>query len=312
MGLQPDQIYTFYKYWGLANGGQERRFSYPNPRTPNCTTHYYIRHQTRDLTFYLRRYDVNRVWHYYYTEWRNRMQIAHEDMYHLTGRMPWPGERTTIRSTRYIGGAGAGRIIQISNGFASDIITNIISHRCWSFAVLHEMGHNFHVYENDYKTGHWYGGSWVFQAELMANLKVAYVMCRRNATVTIGGRRITGIAAYRDFFYRHAEWSFDRVFRRNQWDRRYPHNYSEDALTYSILRIQAQIGWEPFRQTFRWFNGLNPNNAPNPNDELLILNLFLTRLRDFSGRDVISMIDARALHYYGLRFGGVGWAIRYV
>jgi len=237
------------------------------------------------------------------------MQLAHDDMYHLVGRRGVAGS-TTIRSTRYIGAAGlSGNPILIAHANVTALMDDITRHGCWSFVVLHELGHNF-------EGGAW----WTFDTgahgapstrEFAANWMVAYVMSRRNATITRYGRIYVGIAGYRQYFYATSGGSYRNVFVHNIWDRNsYAHRFSGNALLYTFLSIEAQIGWEPFRQTFRYFNTLGSSTPPAPIDRV---NLFLTRLRDFSGgRDVIGMMNPFSRFYYGLRFGGAGWAIRYV
>jgi len=241
------------------------------------------------------------------------MQMAHDDMYHLVGRRQYSGQQIRIRSTRYMtnfaASAGGGAII-VAHNHVTHMFDRIGRYGCWSFLMMHEMGHFFES-----------GASWTFihtrpgTQEFAANLMVAYVMCRRNATIRHWTRdqyrTITGIATYRHNFYAWAHGGYRDVFVYDIWNRdAYSHRFSEDALLYTFLSIQAQIGWEPFRQTFRYFNNLGGATPGTPIDRV---NLFLTRLRDFSGgRDVIGMMNPFSRFYYGLRFGGSGWAIRYV
>jgi len=316
-GLEPGKTYYFGMYY-FNPRYRVTRWEYlrPNPRTLHCNV-YFQRFQRRDLVFYLRREDVARGSYFYINRWMDRMQQAHDDLYHLTGNRPWQGQPMVMRSTRYLNHNGlSGNPIRINHNAVPNLIAR--AETCWSFLVMHEMSHNF-----DKRTGPGGGGwgwaNWGFGGlpvgggrnvstrEHFANFKVAYTMSRRNATThDLGGRIITGLAGYRNYF---AE-SYRQVFVYRNWDRRYPTPFSENALTYSFLRIQQQIGWEPFRQTFRYFNRM----AVNLDDPygIATLNLFLTRLRDYSGRDVIGMWRYHERFYYGLIFGRCPWSIRYV
>ena len=78
--------------------------------------------------------------------------------------------------------------------------------------------------------------------------------------------------------------------------------YGPYGLAWNLANIQTQIGWEPFRQTFRAFHELHPSQVPTTN--IGKLNLFLTFLSDFSGRDVFTMFTAAERQVYQTHFGG--------
>ena len=91
-----------------------------------------------------------------------------------------------------------------------------------------------------------------------------------------------------------------------------PSCHSGDAMTYTFLNIKdyfasigkADGGWEPFKQTFAYFNSLAHSQAPK--DELEMLNLFLSKLQDFSGVNVFStsLLPASARNLYESYYGG--------
>jgi hypothetical protein len=78
--------------------------------------------------------------------------------------------------------------------------------------------------------------------------------------------------------------------------------YDNDGLNYTFLKIKNQIGWEPFKQTFRYFNALSATAIPTTN--LGKLNLFLSKLKDYSGTNVFSLLTAQEMSVYQAKFGG--------
>lgn len=66
--------------------------------------------------------------------------------------------------------------------------------------------------------------------------------------------------------------------------------YASEGFASILIDIQKKIGWEPFKKTFRYFSDLAYNQVPNSKGEKL--KLFLTKLKDYSGRDVIRYIES--------------------
>lgn len=290
-GLEPGWTYHMRKAFYLPGVGER------DARRDVTLLPGHVRFQTRDLAFYFEPEDVaaNRISANNLNLWLNRMQTTHDAFYRLTGLRHWRGQRMVMQSTRYRirDVAWAGQTILFDQGHLMEMIRRINTAGCWSFGMMHELSHNF-----DHR-------SWNFDGEFFANFKMAYVMDRYNASVyNRNGQVRTGLAAYRQMFYNGVGMSYRRVFHQ-PWTYNRP-RYHEDALAYSFLRIQQRIGWDPFAQTFRYFYA-NVGYAPITN--LVRINLFLTRLRDFSGVDVIGLWRPHELHYYGLHFGGT---IRYI
>jgi len=251
----------------------------------------HTRFATRDLVFYFEPQDValNRISHSNLWTWINRMQIAHDDLYHLTGRRPWRGRPMEIRSTRHDidprYAAVAGHPIRVSHQSAIDIIGGIEVHGCWTFLILHELSHNFDI---SYHGGVRYGASWNFHGEFFANFKMAYVMYRSNAEFISSTHRRIDFAAYRNYF----QTTHDSYIGNNR--------FHHDALVHSFLRIQSQIGWEPFRRTFRYFNALAPANAPQL--ALPRFELFINRLSHYSGVNVVNLFTQQERNVYWEHF----------
>ena len=79
--------------------------------------------------------------------------------------------------------------------------------------------------------------------------------------------------------------------------------YSCYSMAYSLSRIVAQIGWQPFTDTFISFHEMLWWEVPQT--DLEKLNVFLSLLRYHSGgRDVIAMMPQYAIPIYESFFGG--------
>ncbi|MCL1987801.1 MAG: M60 family metallopeptidase, partial [Firmicutes bacterium] len=206
----------------------------------------------------------------------------------LTGRNPFGNVQTAIRTTRtgipnYW--ALSGNPILINRPYMPEFIGQINSHGDWGFGVIHEFGHNFD------------SSRWNFDVEFFANFKMAYVVDRHNATVLTN---YTGLQDLIRYYRTDANPSGKGLAYVDSIAKNI---YHHDGLTYNFLMIQQKIGWEPFRQTFRYFNDLQTSQVPASNIDKL--NLFLTKLSDFSNQDVFAMLTAQEKAVYEQRFGGV-------
>jgi hypothetical protein len=69
----------------------------------------------------------------------------------------------------------------------------------------------------------------------------------------------------------------------NSYDKTLAHGqFSGDAETYCFIRIKNAVGWQPFKQMFRWFIANSPSSAtPRAKFELV-----LDKLSEFSGVNV--------------------------
>ncbi|MCL1987262.1 MAG: M60 family metallopeptidase, partial [Firmicutes bacterium] len=205
----------------------------------------------------------------------------------LTGRNPFGNVQTAIRTTRtgipnYW--ALSGNPILINRPYMPEFIGQINSHGDWGFGVIHEFGHNFD------------SSRWNFDVEFFANFKMAYVVDRHNATVLTN---YTGLQDLIRYYRTDANPSGSGLAYVDSIAKNI---YHHDGLTYNFLIIQQKIGWEPLRQTFRYFNDLQTSQVPASNIDKL--NLFLTKLSDFSNQDVFAMLTAQEKAVYEQRFGG--------
>jgi hypothetical protein len=151
---------------------------------------------------------------------------------------------------------------------------------------MHEIGHDFD------------DARWNFDAEFFANLKLTYVV-DTNPTARVWPSLIDSVPYINStnllaFYKTYAPGAYDKTVALGTYD--------NDGLNYTFLKIKNQIGWEPFRQTFRYFNSLSTAAVPTTN--LGKLNLFLSKLRDYSGTNVFSLLTAQEMSVYQSQFGG--------
>ena len=148
----------------------------------------------------------------------------------------------------------------------------------WGDTPMHELSHEFD-YDN-----------WVFDSETLAQLKLYYVVSTLKAKVYRPDRFDNdGKGWYTGTNY-YTLLKTDRYLDSytNSFDKG---TYASEGFAAVLIEIQQEIGWEPFKKTFRYFSGLSYSQAPSTDGEKL--KLFLTKLKDYSGKDVLSYISAR-------------------
>jgi len=146
----------------------------------------------------------------------------------------------------------------------------------WGWLPIHEMSH---VFDN---------GRWVFDAETLAHFKTYYVMEKLDA-------RVYDIAETEDVMWYDGEEYYDYL-KSIRYGTSYANSfgvdkYASEGFAALLIDIQKEIGWEPFKKTFRYFSNLSLSQVLYDDGE--ILKLFLTKLKDFSGEDVLDMISSR-------------------
>ncbi|MCL1988712.1 MAG: M60 family metallopeptidase [Firmicutes bacterium] len=154
---------------------------------------------------------------------------------------------------------------------------------------IHEIAHNFQ------------STRWNFEAEALAIFKTYYFFATTGESVTVynsNGKIFSG-SQFRDYMKSYA----NRINGHVNYDATIPYGiYSPYGLAYNLATISDKIGWESFRQTFRYFEELQGSQVPT--SKLDKFNLFLTQLSDFSNRDVFAMFTAQERSVYEKYFGG--------
>jgi hypothetical protein len=287
-GLVTGYTYAFIIYWRERDTGDTSHSLMLEVTTtlPAQTTVYT---DSTYFTFGLETYDVNLFASGKYAAWRTKMDTAYANMLNLTGEAPYNGEKITIQSTRDpMPGvwAYAGNPIRWSKSGVTSQILAINADDDWSYGILHEIGHDFD------------SARWNFDAEFFANLKVTYVVDTNPAarvwTALIDSVPYINSSNLLAFYKTYAPGSYDKTVALGTYD--------NDGLNYTFLKIKNQIGWEPFRQTFRYFNSLSTAAVPSTN--LGKLNLFLSKLKDYSGTDIFVLLTVQERNVYQAKFGG--------
>ncbi|MBQ8893085.1 MAG: hypothetical protein IJ043_01605 [Clostridia bacterium] len=203
-------------------------------------------------------------------QWANDLETAYDSYYELTGFKPYQTILVeAYKPCEYIGYVMDGsNIIHIDRDFIYEDLRKMASRRNdWNFCALHEMGHMFD-----------FGRPWTFEAEMMTDLKLAYVLEQNGA----------GAAP--------SEFPASDCFYGKDIIRAYEILGGDFSKTYNIfgcarrfLQIKEEIGWEPFRQTFHWMQ--ENANAYSATKEGKLHN-FVSVLSGYSGKDIKSYFSA--------------------
>ncbi len=190
--------------------------------------------------------------------WIGRLDEVCDAYEELVGGVPYDGAKITILSVRqYPGGwAVAGNPIRWQRRYIPARLTAFKEEGDWSFGILHELGHD---YDLDYR--------WVYKAEVQANFKMVYALEKLGGTVKQGGVLYTGFAI------------------KDNYEKAFLAAKAGGAVTswagwlYRLICIKDEIGWEPFKLTYRSY-------PAGDRTRLEKLNLFLDELERHSGRDI--------------------------
>lgn len=238
-------------------------------------------------------YDISDV-----TRWLGQMDQVYETLQDFTGYTPYNGKPIHFISSRENFSSKqpdgenywrlimgwSGNPVKISQPFYQSHMRRLANSKWdWGDTPIHELSHNF---DND---------KWVFDHETLAFLKLAYVLEKLNAEVY----RIDTMKYYKGSAYAD--------FLKTDWFEGYYESFAKGVympagLASILLDIKGKIGWDAFSKTFHHIGELSWSQIPD--SELGKLNLFLTCLGQYSGRDVFSMISSRDKNILAQEFGG--------
>lgn len=198
-----------------------------------------------------------------FQHWLDHLDDAYDAYVELVGSAPYQGERILILSVdSYPGGwAVAGNPILWYQPYIQDELRRCNDNDDWSFGILHELGHDFDI------------GGWNWDAEWWANMKMYYVVEQLQAKVLLDDRYYIG-AELEQFYKTDSSESYDNTMAQGR--------YGGGGLHYCLIRIKHQIGWEPFKQTFRYYVNSGVQPASNRDN----FNHFLDKLTEYSHYDV--------------------------
>lgn len=202
--------------------------------------------------------------------WADQLEIAYDTFQELTGFQPFLN--ITVEAykpspyTDYAGWVFPNRnTIYMDPVFLHQDLARMSRRRTdWNFCVLHEMGHMFD-----------FDKPWNFEAELMTNLKVAYVLEVNNAAAAPAAFGSATCFYGADIAQAYANLSRD-----------FSKEYDVFGCAKRFLEIKDQIGWEPFRNSFHYLQQ-NCFAYANESDQDRFAT-FIQVLSHFSGQNIRS------------------------
>lgn len=220
------------------------------------------------------------------TKWLNNLDTAYLSYKSLVGKTPENGEIIKVVDSNETHGWAWVYLnrstIYWQENWISREFASINETGNWSFGILHEMGHLFDI-----------DSRWNFDAEFFANFKMYYVIETNNGSVEQNYRIYTG-NELSNYYEKDATESYTKTLSKG--------TYAGDGLLYSFIKIKNNIGWEPFKETFTYFNNLPLKDVSS--NKIDKFNLFMTKLRDYSGYDVLSTYTQIEKDAIGRQFGG--------
>lgn len=204
-------------------------------------------------------------------QWANDLETAYYSFNELTDFTPY--KRIVVEAYKPSDYPGwvidNSNIIHIDKDFIYDDLKKMAARDSdWNFCALHEMGHMFDS-----------ARPWTFEAELMTDLKLVYVLEKNNAT-----------AAPSEF---DASYSFSA---ENIIDAYYAlgsdfsSKYNIYGCTARFLEIKDDIGWDPFVQTFHYMQA-NESSYSNYS-KLMKFEKFVELLSSYSNTDIKSYFSS--------------------
>ena len=304
-GLQPGGIYILEMLWstdgGYTYGGENSIYRFV--LLPDNTSETYKTYSGGRVTAKIETADRNLASDSDINTWVNNMDKAYNAYKDLTGYTPYNSRKIEMRSTRDnlndIMGIKDGKdywwvvfgyytwgstTFQHARAFYQGHLRRL-SKGDWGDTPMHELSH---VFDND---------KWNFDAETLAQLKLYYVISTLNAKVYRPDRYDNDSKGWYtgDNYYtllrsdRYLD-SYDESFGNG--------TYASEGFASILIDIQKKIGWDAFKKTFRYFNSLSKYLSDGEK-----LKLFLTKLKDYSGKDVLGYISSRDTRIIESQFG---------
>ena len=200
-------------------------------------------------------------------KWVNDLETAYHSYYEMTSFKPY--EKIIIVAYKNCTEIGYGYVIDNSNiiHIDKDLLVDDLKkmksrNNDWNFCALHEMGHMFDC-----------NRAWNFEAEVLTDLKVAYVMEKNYAAAT---------PAEFDASYNFCGKDIINAFGTLGSD--FSKNYDVYALAHRFLKIKNDIGWEPFKQTFHKLQAQNSSYASASKQKRF--ETFISLLSSYSGKNI--------------------------
>lgn len=241
-----------------------------------------------------------------FDRWLSNMDTVYSKLTELTGYTPYGGDTIEIRSTRsninqawpdgtntwVLAAAYAGNPAMFSRPFNRSLMMRL-SDGDWSDAVIHEISHDFDQ------------EAWAFDYEVLANLKSCYVL-ENTPGIKIydpGVKKYyTGDDIY-NYYNSDNYSSYNQMFAKGLYD-----NLGM-GMTAVMLRIKQDIGWQAFKDTFHDINEISSEESDyiyrmHNQVEIGKFNIFITKLKDYSGNDIIRKLTEAEKNIIEKQYGG--------
>ena len=294
--LTPGGIYVVEALWSYdmngTVGGENSIHRYI--QLPYSTDESYITMTSEHINAVIERFDSSTAYTEDKERWLERMDMVYEAMQSFTGYTPYNGKKMTLKSSRAdfnenqpdgqnywrLTMGRSGDPIEISQPFYRGHMRRLAED--WGDTPIHEISHNF---DSD---------RWIFDNETLAFIKLAYVLETLNGKVyRVDTQKWYSGAEYANFL--KTDWfeGYDESIKKGI--------YMPAGLASILLDIKTQTGWEAFSRTFKYFGGLPESLVPQTEGGKL--NLFLTQLKKYSGKDVFGMITGADKEVLKANFG---------
>ncbi|MFB2120924.1 hypothetical protein [Parapedobacter sp. 2B3] len=206
------------------------------------------------------------------TDWLAKLDRVYGAYTELIGGEPYGGEPITIlavdqnpRSWAYAGNPIIWHRVHVPASLRS-----VAQRSDWEFGIMHEIAHDFCAGGDRYPGTTAY---WNWNDELFANFRMYYALDQLNGSFVQGDKLYTGTEA-KSYYRSDGGDSYENAFLQGR--------FTHDALMYTLIRIQEAIGWEPFRQTFRWLH----THEHSLSSDWERFDFFLTKLQSYTEVDV--------------------------
>ena len=257
-------------YWGNAMGtAYFDNITITKQAYPDNTDR--VKLGKKNVCGYIRKEIVDSIGMSTYDDWMNDLQAAYEAYNDLTGSIPHNGDILNVKDTeepflQMYGAIANFNPILLNKGQDTNF-QNYAQNKIIDFGILHEIGHKFDTRSDNRGD---YG--WNFNGEFWANTKMLYVLDETDhITTSIGGVTASSSAEMEKYYKTISSGGYDNTIAQGIFN-----DSSYDALTYIIIKIVQEIGWEPFKATFRDYVNNNVGNVYTTFDKF---NTFLNTLQ---------------------------------
>lgn len=194
--------------------------------------------------------------------------------------VPYDGKKMPILSNEISAWAIAGYPIQWHPSYIKSTLEDMAKHDDTVFGILHEIAHNFGP--DNYTTGaHEHGnGNWNWNEELFANFRMYYALDKCDFRIYTDGKIFTGTEIGEKKYKQDSEKSW-----ANNKD------LDGAGMMWPLCEMVAEVGWEPFKKTYKELYNLDPDQACG-STKWEKIKYFLTVLSKHADKDMLSFLSA--------------------